>query len=191
MFQYAVGSSVAHRNGLPFLVDTSLFGGQHVRRYELGVFDLSSRQMPSSGFRSCFFRLVCSQRRGIAGAARVGRLVLGIRLILESQPYAVDPALLALGVKGRVCLHGYWQCPGYFADTQGFIRREFTFRSGPTGDAGAVLGRILAANAVSLHIRRGDYLGLYGAPVLPLAYYQRAAQYIAARVVAPSLLCLF
>lgn len=39
--------------------------------------------------------------------------------------------------------------------------------------------------AVSLHIRRGDYLTINGAPVLPLSYYQEAIQKIRERIDRP------
>ena len=90
----------------------------------------------------------------------------------------------------RECfLFGYWQSEKYFKKYASAIRTDFTFTS-PWSDMNAELSEQIArVNAVSLHIRRGDYLSnavnriKHG--VCPANYYKEAVRYIAERVEAP------
>jgi hypothetical protein len=187
MFQYATARAAANRNGVPLLVDTTLFDGAELRPYRLNLFDLSARAAHASGIPRALFRLACTQKPGLGGLAAALRRRLGIELIIESMPHRVDPLMESLRVDGTVCLQGYWQCPRYFAADEDLIRREFDFKD-PLSPASAVmLEQILRANAISLHVRRGDYLALTNSPVLPPAYYHRAFETIVTRVPDPEL----
>lgn len=56
-------------------------------------------------------------------------------------------------------LYGYWQSEKYFLDCAEQIRKDFTFLALPEGAASALAARIAACpDAVSVHIRRGDYV---------------------------------
>ncbi len=89
-----------------------------------------------------------------------------------------------------VHLVGYWQSERFFREVQAEVRRVFAF------DEAMVSGRnrSLAAgmrqeNAVSLHVRRGDYVTtgfswMYG-DICTTDYYRRAVEYMAGRVVHP------
>jgi hypothetical protein len=86
-------------------------------------------------------------------------------------------------------LAGYWQSEKYFQTHASLVRADLTFKP-PLTDRNAELAEQIArVNAVSLHIRRGDYAGnhrmLSKHGVCPLSYYQEAIQYIAGRVSAP------
>ncbi len=86
-------------------------------------------------------------------------------------------------------LMGYWQSERYFADVAQTIRTDFTFRQPMIGRNHELVEEIGAVNAVSLHVRRGDYANnlrtkaTHG--VCPLDYYEAAIRYIAERVEAP------
>ena len=86
-------------------------------------------------------------------------------------------------------LVGYWQSEKYFQDAASAIRADFTFKS-PLANRNAELAeQIGQANAVSLHVRRGDYAknpktnATHG--LCSLEYYQAAIQYVADRVEQP------
>ncbi len=81
---------------------------------------------------------------------------------------------------------GCWQSEKYFGDVEGELRKAFTFRCEIPKESRAVLERIGACNAVSMHIRRGDYLAeeqqkVYGGICTP-QYYERAVALIRERV---------
>lgn len=191
MFQYAAAKGLATRIGARLLVDTTLLDGATTRSYRLGAFTLCSSEAHPVGIRRAVFRLACSPRDGLRPLTGRLRSVLGLTLVRESTRFRVDHgAEERLMVHGPAraptfCLDGYWQCPAYFAGAEDTIRREFTLRSQPSSPNPAMLRRIQAVNAVSLHVRRGDYLTLKDTPVLPLHYYTSASKLITGRVPDP------
>lgn len=76
-------------------------------------------------------------------------------------------------------LYGYWQSEKYFINYADQIRKDFAFPALPDGEPQALAARIKACpNAVSVHIRRGDYLSNPSAMAFhgsPGAEYYRAA----------------
>jgi hypothetical protein len=89
-------------------------------------------------------------------------------------------------------LEGYWQSEKYFLEFQEQIRKDFTFSIPLMEKNVQVANQIDQVTAVSLHIRRGDYVNnpkttaTHG--VCSLEYYQKAIQYIVDRVDSP---CFF
>lgn len=64
--------------------------------------------------------------------------------------------------KDNICLSGYFQCQDYFLDKIDNIRDLLDFNGEPI-------------DAVSIHVRRGDYLTMPKQfPVLPMKYYTEA-----------------
>lgn len=75
---------------------------------------------------------------------------------------------------------GYWQNVNYFKKIENEVRHQFRFRELEKADLGNLANKkqILDSNAVSIHIRRGDYLQ---SPIhlnLGLEYYANAIEYI-------------
>ena len=83
---------------------------------------------------------------------------------------------------------GYWQSEKYFIDEEAQIRRDFAFETPVSPEARALAGSI-DGSAVSVHVRRGDYVShvrthqFHG--VLPAEYYERAAAALSERVPNP------
>ncbi len=71
-------------------------------------------------------------------------------------------------------LHGYWQTDRYFADIQGQIRQDLRMITSSTKQNDKMAARIQKAQSVSLHVRRGDYLGLAAHQVCTEKYYRNA-----------------
>src|ERR1039458_181346 len=186
MFQYAAALPVAKRNRLPLFIDTTCLHGQDSYCYSLGVFRISSQVVSTGKLQSFTFRLACSPTLVLKPATTIVRALFGNLLMLrEAQLFSVDSRLWSLPPRRTTCMHGYWQCHEYFTGAEHHIRQEFEFRDPPTAPNGSMLSRILASNAVSIHVRRGDYLTLKDAPVLGLNYYQRAVELIRSRVINP------
>jgi hypothetical protein len=55
-------------------------------------------------------------------------------------------------------LQGYWQSERYFLKHASTIRKDFTFRQSPSGQNADLMRTILDSAAVSIHVRRGDYV---------------------------------
>ncbi len=77
-------------------------------------------------------------------------------------------------------IEGYWQTEKYFADHKARIAKAFSF---PEFDAGSqnhlLADKIKSHNAVSVHIRRGDYLKISNTSgICTEEYYDKAIRHI-------------
>ena len=71
-------------------------------------------------------------------------------------------------------LNGYWQSEQYFVPLADIIRKDFTFLQPSTRNKN-LAEEISGHTSVSIHVRRGDYAGLY--PLLGEEYYTLAMSY--------------
>jgi hypothetical protein len=75
-------------------------------------------------------------------------------------------------------LEGYWQGEKYFEDIKDIIKKDFTLKNPPSEATGIFIDQIKNTNAVSLHVRRGDYVTNEKLKnilqALPLSYYNDA-----------------
>lgn len=187
MFQYAAGRALSIARGAPLRLEVSDFSRYGIHQgFELvRVF-------------SCSVTLAASEDvRTVLGwqSPRLFRRIMAHRRLqfLRSRHFVVEPHFhYAEGVRDVLLpcyLMGYWQTERYFADVAETIRTDFTFRQPLIGRNLELAQEIGTANAVSLHIRRGDYasnpktLAAHG--VCPLDYYESAIKYIAERVNEP------
>ena len=76
-------------------------------------------------------------------------------------------------------LEGYWFNETYFVDVADRIRHDLAFKAFADARNQAVADQIKATCAVSLHVRRGDYLKYPSHGVCPPAYYERAVEHLA------------
>ena len=186
MFQYATGRALAQRCGVPLLLDASGFAHYDLRRYELDELSIQARLASEDELA----------RAGVVARAPtlVNRMkkALGMRRpanVLKEASFTYDARIKA--AQAPIYLDGYWQSERYFVGIADLLRREFTLKA-PTDTANAdMASRIAAAGAkaVSLHIRRGDYVNnpdtaqYHG--VCSLDYYRAAVDHVAARVSDP------
>ncbi|MDE4173831.1 alpha-1,2-fucosyltransferase [Phaeobacter sp. PT47_59] len=75
-------------------------------------------------------------------------------------------------------LHGYWQSERYFAPIAERIRADFAFPAFSDSQNAEMADRIQASNAISLHVRRGDYMALAAHSLCDQAYYEAALAHI-------------
>lgn len=71
-------------------------------------------------------------------------------------------------------LHGYWQSERYFAKIAGQIRRSFVFPEFSDTRNAEMAAHIAGSQAISLHVRRGDYVALQAHVLCDQAYYDAA-----------------
>ncbi len=72
-------------------------------------------------------------------------------------------------------IDGYWQTEKYFADIRPILLKEFAFPTVTDNQNRLIVERINATTSISLHIRRGDYIG--GFPLMTPEYYHSAINY--------------
>ena len=179
MFQYAAGLALAMRHGVPLRLDTDFYGTQTLRRFELDRLNISAPLISSvDRYR---IRLSHPNPGGtLRGAARL--IPIGKFQLFTDRVCGVDPRFGSL--PPNTYLDGYWQNEGYFKQISDDIRMEFAFRLPPDAPNAAMLETIRAAgNAVSVHVRRGDYLsGTEPLGPCPLKYYEDGLRWMQGRV---------
>lgn len=113
-------------------------------------------------------------------------LLHGSRLAIEPH-FNYWSGLMAHGTKRY--LMGYWQSEMYFKDYAETLRSDFNFKIPLDETNRKIAQHIQLSNAVSLHVRRGDYIThTPNAKILSscsLDYYNQAIEYISKRVDSP------
>jgi hypothetical protein len=176
MFQYAAGRALAQRHGTDLLLDTRIFDGNTQFGFGLNHFAISARQampaeLPPDRRQNRFYYLVWR----------------GLRLkpnLFRESGLSYNPGFNSLG--DGAYLKGYWQSERYFTDIDAAIREEFRIVTPASPENAAILSEIAERPAISLHIRRGDYVknsrtnATHG--TCTLEYYMRAVDLIAAKM---------
>ncbi|MFN8379623.1 MAG: alpha-1,2-fucosyltransferase [Anaerolineae bacterium] len=167
MFQYAAGRALAERHRVPLRMDLRQFEDRRStntpRRYALAPFSINASVASSSEL-----------------IANTLQRWLRIASVLRERGHAFNPQLTNAGP--RTLLVGYWQSERYFSAIAPIIRREFTVRSLPSAKDASLLIEMGQSHAVSVHVRRGDYVSNAAANafhgLMPLNYYHEAATHI-------------
>lgn len=107
---------------------------------------------------------------------RIRRKILGRhpRVVSEigRKEYFYDAEVFA---HKRMYIDGYWQSEKYFEDIEEEIRKLYTFPNSENPKNSALADELKNGTSVSIHVRRGDYLG--GFPVMDMDYYIPAMKY--------------
>lgn len=183
LFQYAAGRALARRLGGRLVLDCTLISGLD-RRFVLDRYAIDAeivRDVPGKPHRR-YFRIPGPLGRRLTDAFHdrvpTTHRIDGhaFKVFGEKRDFTYDPRFAKL--TGSVYLIGYWQSYRYFEDAADLIRGEIR-PAWPLSDANRNwLRSIESANAVSLHVRRGDYLTHKGPPlVCALSYYEAALQH--------------
>ena len=184
MFQYAAGRALSLQLQQDYYLDITdlqryqLHQGYQLERIFEGEFKVAADESVRAilGYQGTpFFRKI---------------LIRKPFKYLRSRSYVVQPVFGYWNqfdqLGGDIYLHGYWQSEKYFKKYLDVIRRDFAFKETLSAANQCVRHQIMNTNAVSLHIRRGDYVTNASANkmhgVCPLEYYQQAVDEILNRV---------
>jgi hypothetical protein len=180
MFQYAAARALALRDGAEVRIDTRSYKPLGSRRYELHVYPIRCSFVTEDElFR---FGLRSDRKRRL-----YHRFLYRHWKVYNERHFQFDPAIKE--VKPPVYLAGFWQTERYFRDIAEVLRSEFTPVEPLDSQNALIEAKIAAVNAVSVHVRRGDYVTKkrinksHG--TCSLDYYRRAAKCILDRVDAP------
>ena len=187
MFQYAAGRSLASHLNVCFKLDLNDFDRYTLHHgYELKrVFDVPIE--PTSP----------DELKSILGLRRLSLMKKILRRkqfsILKGQKFIVEPHFNFwsefFSLNSSAYLYGYWQSEKYFRTIEKVIRDDFTFKKPLSGNNLLIANQIDQTNAISLHIRRGDYLTDLKTnrimSVCGISYYERAISYMAEKVLNP------
>jgi hypothetical protein len=178
LFQYACGRALALRNGAPLKLDLIQYRDRSCaerRPYLLGRFRIAASEAGALELKLAHGGRIARAATALAPSRR-------FRMFSE-EGLRFQPEVAA--ARGNAYLIGYWQCERYFADCADAVRSECALRSEPMGENLRLLREIEECEAVSVHVRRGDFLTEPGFHPCGLEYYRSAAERIATAVRAP------
>ncbi len=186
MFQYALGRKLSCMHKVSLKMDLSGFKDYTRRTYRLSHYAIhadfaSNKDIDAVMFhnRTGLFRTLDSLTDRFQPYYR--------RSVYREPHFLYDPNILKC--KSDVYLIGYWQTEKYFSDIAETIRRDFTVVEDPDPRNRAMADEIRGCEAVSLHVRRGDYTSdpvthaYHG--TCPDDYYRRAIGIIEKQVENP------
>jgi hypothetical protein len=187
MFQYAAGRALSLRKNTELRLDISGFASYGLHQgFELKrVFTCPAVIASDSDIN----RVLGWQSKPI-----IRRLMTRQRFAkFRRDAFAVEPHFYYWpkmdDLKTDCYLSGYWQSEKYFADVAAQIRIDFAFRKLMNLRNADFAEKIQQGNAISLHVRRGDYANnpkttaAHG--LCSLEYYKSAIQYVINKVDQP------
>jgi len=187
MFQYSAGRALSLLRGQTFRLDISEFVGYELHQgFELQrVFNCETTIATESDMRSILGWQVSHVTRRILSHFRLAAF--------RRKGFIVEPYFHywpgIKNVPSDSYLRGYWQSEKYFHEVASVIRSDFTFKNPLTRQNADLAVQIGQVNAVSLHVRRGDYVknskttATHG--LCSLEYYRKAIRHLADRVEKP------
>ncbi|MEK7607398.1 MAG: alpha-1,2-fucosyltransferase [Patescibacteria group bacterium] len=192
LFQYAFARGIASRLGVDYLIDrkvcdNALWDPHKIhRKYSLDLFNTKIKFAEDNDM--CGFIWLRKHHRLFDS---FHRLIRGRRLFLpfyyKEQTFAYNPNVLKR--KDNTYYDGYWQTEKYFKHIEDEIRTEITSQKPLSLQNKAILEEIKKVNAVSLHVRRGDYVtdpvAVVHHGVCSPEYYKKAIAYIEKNVSNP------
>lgn len=178
MFQYAACKAQALRLNTELYLDKTHFlttplGKVNLRQYELSQFSIDEK------FKSPSFHWIKKY-------LKVKQVYYGLNTYVD--PY-VHFTSSFFDITDNTYVEGFFQSEKYFKNNEEEIRRDFKFKNSPQGLNLELYNKIQSHNAVSVHVRRGDYVSnpetLRTHGVCDLDYYQKAIQQIEEKVERP------
>lgn len=164
MFQYACGRRLAHIHNTRLVLDSSGYAHHPFRTYDLHCFALEAEIA------------ACPDARNM--------------LHIRERSMNFDAAILKLPDNIFLC-HGYWQSERYFSDARDVIRQDFSLDLKPNDENASMAEKIANSQAISIHVRRGDYITDPVANlclgVLECDYYRNSLEYLAQHTGTPTL----
>ncbi|GAB1354786.1 alpha-1,2-fucosyltransferase [Erysipelotrichia bacterium] len=193
MFEYALGRHLAILNNTVLKLATSQFERHPLRNYALNCFRIqeefaseSEIRMHRYGFSGRLPSAICHYLAKISDR-------LGYKFPLRRPGYFIENETLfrpeILEARGDIYLSGYWQTEKYFQIIRETLLRDFTFKEPPDAENARILAMIMAAESVSVHVRRGDYVNNPATREIhnccDAEYYARATRIIKERLSSP------
>ena len=179
MFQFALGRKLSLKLSSDLKLDTSGFEVYKLHDYGMHCFDLEK------------FTNTCITPANSPLYRKINRFLpaefhFGYKHVLE-KCFSFDKQVLKL--RGDLYLDGYWQSEKYFKEIRSTLLSDFTIKYTPDTQNVETSAKIKSCEAISLHIRRGDYVNnaqtLEKHGVCGLNYYHRAVEYTAERTNSP------
>lgn len=190
MFQYALGRHLSIRHSTDLRFDVSSYATNPLGNYSFSLEAFSIAIHDNLASPEEIRRFARYMRRPGRHRLLYNFLYADQRKYVLERHYQYDPSVLA-DTKADAYLHGWWQCERYFTDIRDVLLKDFTVATPLEGKNRNVSERIRGSAAISMHVRRLDYVAN---PVtrnyhgeLPKSYYDEALRRICEHVSNPVL----
>ncbi|MDJ1504456.1 alpha-1,2-fucosyltransferase [Xanthocytophaga agilis] len=178
LFQYALGRHLSIKHKVPFKLDISWYK-KGIREYGLIHFTISEEIATQKEIASVTHMTKSLWNRLNRNLIQPILPYYKRYIVLEKQ-FAFDPRIL--NTASTIYLDGYWQNEKYFKDIEDLLRKDLQFKE-PLDQQNRIISEtITQKNAVSLHVRRGDYVSnpeyqqVFG--TCDIDYYHKAIHWI-------------
>jgi hypothetical protein len=173
MFQYAFGKALQLKQAKEIKLDISAFE-EGYRKFELHHFKISLPVLNSKtsqiNIKNSFFQKIKEKF-----------LPYYKKSYIEERFYHFDENLLK--INHDALIKGYFQSEKYFKEYEKEIRANFAFKDAPKGNNLEMLKMIQnTPNAVSVHIRRGDFVGNPIHPVQNEYFFKEAVSILQSKI---------
>lgn len=145
LFQYSLGRCLAEKQDTSLKLDTQWFNHAVNRQYDLGVYNIRAEIASPKEVGTI-----------IGVPSRIKNIFTHANQIVAEKSLAFDSEILQ--TKSPSYVVGYFQSEKYFQDIAPIIHKELTIKQAPYGKNYELLSQISKTEAISLHIRRGDYV---------------------------------
>lgn len=178
MFQYAAAKALSLHRNIAFKVDFDDPYKYVKRAYGLDLFNTSVEFATKRELAACKPKIRFEKRWWLLTGRNPNN-----KLFAEKTDYVFDPSLFS--VEDGAYISGFWQTEKYFLPIRDVLLKDFQIRHKPSAANLQLLQQAAGVNAVSLHIRRGDYVtvsttnNLHG--TCDINYYKKAIEYIASK----------
>lgn len=178
MFQYATARRLSLRHNVELKIDVSGFDKTDNktttrRHYELDCYNIKAKFATKSDLSKYNGATINSYLQRVYNRFRIPN-----HTILYEPSYIFYPRLFR--APNDILLIGYWQTEKYFKDIRQTLLRDFSYKEPPSRHNQILLDKIHSTNAISIHVRRGDYATLKNAAdfhgLTGAEYYQKATQ---------------
>lgn len=179
LFQYALGRRLSLDRQAPLKLDLSWFATQSTRSYQLDRYQIKAQLANRVEVQNLTHKVHLDL------FSLVFRLVQRLlphyrRRSIYEQKRGFDPNIL-LKTPRSAYLDGYWQSEKYFTEIGDILRSDFRLIEAIHPINVLYAQQICSSPAVSLHIRRGDYLESKFSHIYHLcdeSYYRKAMDLI-------------
>lgn len=188
LFQYAFGTSLAHKLNQETVYDISWFIHERTRSLKLDSLGLSLKYKTAGSIYAIFKKsaIYCSARSKLIRSFKPLQKLEAIYDFKTSLSCTIvkenDFEIERIKNDKNYYFDGYWQNPEYFEGIREGILKDLSFSELTNPEDSNLRDQILNSESVAIHIRRGDYANdsktnqYFG--TCSIEYYQKAAEHI-------------
>jgi hypothetical protein len=188
MFQYACGKAIAKKLGVELKLDISLILDRSkskdftFREYELGAFNIKEQIASIKEVRQYVPNLyIASDYK--KKLFKIKRILNRRALYFEKSKFEFDKRIES--VNDHSYIYGYFQTEKYFQSIGDEILNSFSIREVLDDANNYIIKQLKSENAISIHIRRGDYQNSDFELLDITTYYLKAIEIITKEVENP------